>query len=102
MGRDTRETIDANIATASGAVKIQIPALGDESGAAEVQATTVVQGFAATVYLDIAFVRRDLIQYTVIVAGLQSQQGALVSSARALDARISSALIALPSSVPVE
>ncbi len=83
---------DGSSVTVIDALAIRLPALGDESSAAEVRVTALVQGFTATVYLDIAFIRRESVQFTVVVAGLQSQQSALASTARTLDGRIAAAL----------
>ncbi len=87
------------IATASGAavsidssIALTLPALGDESSGVELQGTGTISGQSVAIYVDIAFIRRGPAQYTVLAAGLQSQQRALVSMATALDSRVAAAL----------
>jgi hypothetical protein len=75
---------------------IGIPALGDESSAIELQGSGTISGQSVFIVVDVAFIRRGPAQFTVVVAGLQSQQRALGTLAQALDNRVAAALPLAP------
>ncbi|HLZ68629.1 MAG TPA: hypothetical protein VKV26_01850 [Dehalococcoidia bacterium] len=76
---------------------IDLPALGDESSAEELSGTATVAGLPLPVVVDIAFVRRGVVQYTVVAAGVASQQDLLQQIATTLDAKVAAALPLLAS-----
>jgi hypothetical protein len=95
------------IATAAGvpftmtdATPLTIAGLGDQSAAVEVTGTTQYAGLSVPVVIDIAFIQRGSVQYTLIVAGLNRQQQALESLAATLDARVTSAMPLLAGQSP--
>lgn len=82
--------------TVTGSTALDLPATGDSSSAMELTASGSLGGQSVDVVVDAAFVRRGVVQYTVVVAGLSSQQSALSSMVQALDGRVAAALPLLP------
>ncbi|HEY7294240.1 MAG TPA: hypothetical protein VH916_04320 [Dehalococcoidia bacterium] len=83
--------------TLSGTTPIDFPALGDESSAMELAGTATVSGLQLPVVVDVAFVRRGVVQYTVVAAALTSQQDLLQQITTTLDGKVSAALPLLDS-----
>ncbi len=78
--------------TLSDAMPLDFPAFGDESSAVELSGTATVAGLPVSVVVDIAFVRRGVVQYTVVAAALSPQQDLLQQITTTLDGKVSAAL----------
>lgn len=71
---------------------LDLPAFGDESSALELSGTATIAGLPVPVVVDIAFVRRGVVQYTVVAAALSSQADLLQQVTATLDAKVAAAL----------
>lgn len=78
--------------TLSGSMLLDLPAFGDESSAIELSGSATVAGLPVPVVVDIAFVRRGAVQYTVVAAALSSQADLLQQVTATLDANVAAAL----------
>jgi hypothetical protein len=78
--------------TISSSVPLALPAFGDESSAVELAGTATLGGQTLPITVDVAFVRRGAVQYTVVAAGLASQQSLVQQLTTVLDANIAAAL----------
>ncbi|SRR5579883_1733064 len=91
VGQQAANTTGVNISL-NGSTPLDLPALGDESSAVELSGSATVAGLPVPVVVDIAFVRRGAVQYTVVAAALTSQADLLQQVATTLDAKVAAAL----------
>jgi hypothetical protein len=76
----------------NGSTPLDLPAYGDESSAVELSGTATVAGLPVPVVVDIAFVRRGVVQYTIVAAAITSQADLLQQLTATLDAKVADAL----------